>query len=515
MGEAMRVKQRITPTSDPTERHPEYSKRKPQWVKVRDCIEGEEEIKRKQETYLPRPEGMSGQYADAYDAYIERAHFPLICGYALAGSIGIIIAKIPEFNMPKELEYLLENATKDGVSMRQLFLDIITEIFITGRCPVLVDLVESINKFKFIQYKAEDLINWKVESIDTESNLILAVFKEDVPDDYDIFSHTTVELQRVLYINELGQFAVKVYEEGDEIINESVVPNYMGNISDQIPVFIAGSISKSYDMQPVPLLATANASIQIYRKEADLSNSEFLSCNPTLIFTGVSNDADLPNVVGSSVLISLPNDQSRAFYTITDTAALSHVKGHIDDLYEEAIRHGVAILDTRKGVESAESLRIRQSTQSATIYSIYLSAASVIEEGLKYMAKMMNLNEDDVSVDAPTSLTSNIPDASVIGKVIEGFGANVVPLNVIYRYMINSNLIDQTVSYEDYVESLRDSVALKNEFAPAIKEVETVADGTGTEPAVTGSTSTVSKGIKSKEKNLEKEGSEIDTQMDG
>jgi len=479
----MFIKQRITASSDPTIRHPEYIKVYPQWIKVRDCIEGEAQIKSKQETYLPRPAGMSGKYADAYDQYIERAHFPLICAYALSGSIGIIISKIPEFNMPKEMEYLLDNATKDGLSIRQLFLDTVTEIFTTGRCPLMVDLSEVTNQFKFIKYHAEALINWKSEVVGTENNLILAVFEEAVPEDDDIFSHDTINIQRVLYIDEVGNFSVRVYEEGAQLLDVPITPNYMGKVSNQIPVFIAGSINRSYDIQSIPLLATANCSIQIYRKEADLANSEFLSCNPTLIFTGVANDADLPNVVGSSVLISLPNEASRAFYTETDTAALQHVKDHIGDLYEEAIRHGVAILDTRKGVESAESLRIRQATQSATIYSIYLSAVSAIEEGLKYIAEQMGLDSSKVKVDVPTSLTSDIPDAAVIGKVIEGFGANVVPLNVIYRYMINSNLLDQTVSYDDYVISLRESYILKQEFLPAPEETKQIENGNKKEPS--------------------------------
>jgi len=147
---------------------------------------------------------------------------------------------------------------------------------------------------------------------------------------------------------------------------------------------------------------------------------------------------------------------------VTDTAALTHVKQHITDLYDEAIRHGVAILDARKGVEAAESLRIRQSTQSASIYSVYLAAMNAIKEGLIAMCKWGEYNEEDIILDAPSSLTQGIPDSSVLKEIIEGFSTEVIPLPVIHRYLVYSGLLDQTVGFEDYIEQL-------NAYKPTVK----------------------------------------------
>jgi len=252
----------------------------------------------------------------------------------------------------------------------------------------------------------------------------------------------------------------------------------MGKNIKEIPLFIAGSINNSTHNQPIPLLSVANCSIQIYRKEADLSNSEFLSCNPTLCMVGASNDDDLPNVVGSSVMLVLPDPQARIFYTVTDTAALQHVKTHIDDLYEEAIRHGVAILDSRKGVESAEALRIRQATQSASIYSIYLSAINALKGGLQLMCKWSGLDPKSIVVDAPSALTYGIPDSNVIRSIVEGFSKNVVPIDVVHRYLIGSGLLDQTISLQDYMDQLTEG---KDAFdAAGLTIIEKGADPTDT-----------------------------------
>ncbi len=423
------------------------------WSKVRDCIKGEQSIKDKRETYLPRPAGMSGEYADAYDAYLERAHFPLVCSYALQGALGVIVTKLPEFNVPSEIEYLIKEATKDGISIQQLFLDTIIEILTTGRCPLTVDLSEDAKQFKFVRYNAESLINWKTSTLSAEKNLILGVFKEAIPESSDIFSHDAEDVYRVLYVDK-GIYKTKLFGNDGEFVDFAKVPAYFGKTMDELPIFIAGSINNSVELQPVPLLSVANCSIQIYRKEADLANSEYLSCNPTLVMCGASNDDDLPNVVGSSVMIVLPDAQARVFYTVTDTAALQHVKEHISDLYEEAIRHGVAILDSRKGVESAEALRIRQATQSASIYSIYLSALNAIKAGLYYICDWAGLDKNRVIIDAPSALTYGIPDSNVLREIVSGYSQNIMPLSTVHRYLVGNGLLDQTVSLTEYIAEL-------------------------------------------------------------
>lgn len=456
--------------------HADYPLRLKEWTKVRDCMKGEEVIKSKNETYLPRPEGMKGAYASAYIPYKERAHFPLICSYALTGALGIIINKLPEFKVPKQLEYILTEATKDGRSLQQLFIDTIIEVFITGRVPIAIDIIEETNQFRFVQYKAEDLTNWKSSLHDTVKSVAIAVLKEQQEDPYNIFTTTGSDLYRVLHIEkyidpydgvEKDLFKISVFgengEEGD--FSHEIIPKYMGKVIDEIPLFMAGSINNSFNIQPIPMIAVANCSIQIYRKEADLANSEFLSCNPTLVVTGAVSDNNIPNVVGSSVMIVIPNEMARVAYTKTDTAALTHVKAHITDLYEEAIRHGVSVLDARKGVEAAEALRIRQETQSATLYSIYISVLNCIESGLKMMCKWANLDKEGVSVDGPSSLSIGIPDSALLKELISGFGeSGVVPIEVVHRYMVSSGLLDQTINYEDYLKMLEENKELKKKL---------------------------------------------------
>ena len=480
--------QTISESSDPTITYPGYLMNVFQWCKVRDCIAGEHIIKMKSEKYLPRPAGMSGEYASAYIMYLERAHFPQICSYVLQGSLGVIVSKLPEFNLPPELEYLKETATKEGGSLNQLFVDSMIEVLTTGRCPIILDVVPNINQFRFIKYTAEAFTNFKKSKVWASKNLIMATIREDLPKTFDLFSHEYEQVYRVLYLED-GVYTARLYGEQGEYEEFASQPSFLGKTMNEIPFFLAGSVDNSADPQPIPLLSVANCSVQIYRKEADLSNSEYLSCNPTLVISGVPNEADLPNVVGSSVLMNLPDVGARAYYTKTDTAALTHVKNHIDDLYDEAIRHGVSILDTRKGIESPEALRIRQASQSASVFSIYLSVLNAIKAGLIYACEWGGYDKSKVQIDAPSSLTFGIPDSGVIKEIIEGLGKNFVPLSAIHKYLVVSGLLDQQVSLDEYVNGLKSQKKLLSEDiipippappTPAKPPVPAGASGEGT-----------------------------------
>ena len=113
---------------------------------------------------------------------------------------------------------------------------------------------------------------------------------------------------------------------------------------------------------------------------------------------------------------------------------------------------------------SAEALRIRQATQSASVYSVYLSAVNSIKNGLLFMRKWAGYNKDDIVIDAPSSLTFGVPDSSIIKEVVEGFGNGIIPLTVIHKYLISSGLLDQTIGFEDYVTLLQSDKVLKKDL---------------------------------------------------
>ena len=172
----------------------------------------------------------------------------------------------------------------------------------------------------------------------------------------------------------------------NNIFNNAIQPSYKGKFLDYIPVVPYGSLNSRFNVDPGPLYSVASTALQIYMRNADLSQSEFMSCNPTLIFSGV-DPGETPQALGSTVSICLSDHQASANYTKTDTSALAHVLGHIGDLYEQAIYYGAQLLDSsKKAAESAETTRMKASSSSATLSSIVRQTGIQFEKQLKLAA---------------------------------------------------------------------------------------------------------------------------------
>jgi len=100
-------------------------------------------------------------------------------------------------------------------------------------------------------------------------------------------------------------------------------------------------------------------------------------------------------------------------------------------------------------------LRIRQATQSASVYSVFLSAITALGNGLKLMCRWAGFDENEVIIDAPSSLTQGIPDSALVKNLSESFGQGIVPLSVIHKYLIDTGLISQNIGFEEYKNLLK------------------------------------------------------------
>lgn len=413
--------------------HPDFELNVPAWNRARDCVKGSDAIKGRGMLYLPLPTGMADSPTPAisknnsdnsknyshrhgdhsydqssysniepYENYKKRAHFPDIPSSTLRGLMGVAKSKNPTVSLPTKLEYLKEKATVDGLTLEQLFYKVIEETLQTGRLILTIDVNPDDNKLYFATYSAETFINWKVES---GNKLKLAVFEETVedPKSQDIFDHKTVKQHLVLELTENGTYQTSVYL-ADQLVDGSVIePSLQGRKIKQLPVVTIGSTNLDPMPDKIPLLGVVDVSLQIYLKTADLNNAEFLTCNPTLVLTGV-NTNETPTAMGSNIAVSIANPQAKVYYTETDTSGLDHCASRITALENEAQKYGLALLGDKGGVESADALGMKQTSRQATLMSVVSTACNGLEQGLEMLADWMGLSEselEDLNVECP------------------------------------------------------------------------------------------------------------------
>lgn len=483
--------------------HPQYEASVFIWRMVRDFVAGSAQVKRRNTLYLPMPSAMStvtvapdasteqrqrqpkdiGGFVPstvnnsdksrinqevpwyyptnlAYESYLRRARVPDLTSFALRGLLGIATRKPPTIELPKKLEYLLDNATPDGFGLEEMFVFMVSQILQVGRIGIMLDVTND-RKFKFNLYSADACINWKEKIESGNRKLNLVVLQEDETADPDnCYSHEAKAKYIVLSLDkDSGIYVAETYKDDseDDSPYDEKIPSIFGKSLKHIPFIFAGSLDITPDVDRSLLQGVADISQHIYMKEADLANAEFMTCNPTLVMTGVEGD-DSPFATGSNVAIALSAPDAKVYYTQTDTAGLSHVMEHIDKMNEEAAAFGATLLGARKrGVESAESVRLQQSVGGATLSSAVKSAGDAIQTLLEVAANWAGIT-GDVVFEPSTEFSDSPIDHNILTALLKSYMQGTMSLETLIENYRRSGLLQDGDGIQDELEKINASL---------------------------------------------------------
>jgi hypothetical protein len=416
-----------TPTIDPEKTHRLYDRKRFSWRQVRDCIAGSDVVKRANEVYAPMPSGMvdmpvpaagipartaNNMYATetldyqrqylpwrhpnpAYASYLQRAKFPDITAATLRGLTGVATKRDPLYTLTPGLQHLEEVATPQGFSLMELYRFCISEVLQTGRLALVLDITAD-NTVYIAPYVTESYTNWDMVLYPAEWVQSKAVFT--VKETGDVQGDEIFTLCYELY--EDGTYVSK-YVDG-ELMQPPTQLSFQGRALPRLPLVNLGSEANTPEPDIVPLLGVSDCALDIYRHSADLAQAHFLTCNPTLVFSGIDSD-ETPRVIGSTVTIGLSNPDANAFYPSTDTSALEHVSAHMAGVFQEAVNYGAALVGpSKRAAESAEALALRQAASGATLVTIVDHVSNGIEQLLQQAAVLVGDDPTQISFEGST-----------------------------------------------------------------------------------------------------------------
>ncbi len=420
--------------------NPQYENKQYEFRQMRDTIAGPSNVKRSGALYLPipaamyqgassqPPTGVSYDQNDlkndtfnivanapwrhniaAYSSFLQRARFPDMTSLLLMGLTGIAIKKKPEVKLPSSISYLEDAATKDGKTLAELFNFCVGEVLSVGRVSLLLEVDSDNNRFFINTYSAESFINWKTGFSNMEKSTevaTLAVFQEQcAAKDADEFTTSEDDLCQLVLRDEaqvLNEetdefelhfvYSVQRYLDGGAL-SDPITPMIRGNTIPFVPLVTVNAENVGFDIGNCPLIGVSDIAISIYQKDADMSNAEFLTCNPMLVTKGVADDLDSEGCptgapsfpIGSNVTMNLPDTESDAFYVEPKSNCLQHMIARIQDLKDEAVQYGSAILSTEKNAsEAAETVRLRQAGNSSSLRTVIKQVGEGIEQILQY-----------------------------------------------------------------------------------------------------------------------------------
>lgn len=178
-------------------KHPDYTLMQEEVTKVRDCVRGAFFVKLKQTDYLPHPSSLDKTSPSAkmrYQQYIAGAEYDEIPSQTLKALIGKMELESAEIEAPDRLEYLLEDADGDGMSINAMMEQAASNVLavkwhvlvadyqglsdLPAQDVSLADLKELKPRATIKQYSRDSVVYWHHERIGGKMQLSYICFYE-------------------------------------------------------------------------------------------------------------------------------------------------------------------------------------------------------------------------------------------------------------------------------------------------------------------------------------------------
>lgn len=360
-------------------KHPAYNRYIERWLRCRHVHEGGDTIKQHNELYLPR---LSAQRQNEYDAYLKRALWFGATSRTVQGLRGAVFRKDPSIDYPQRAQSLTDRITDDNLDAISLGQEVVTEQLVTGRIGLLVDMPPNEGTEPYVsRYTAEDIVNWRTETVDGKEVLTLVVLAETVEvEGQDDFELEEKKRYRVLRLEE----GLYVQEEWDEkrMLNR-MEPRRRGLRLDFIPFRIVNSTSLSAKPERPPLIDIVDVNLSHYRTSADLEHGAHFTALPTPWLAGFPMDSEF--AIGSGVAFVTDNTQAKAGMLEFTGKGLDALRDLKRDKEQMMAVLGARLLEEQKrGVEAADTVRLRNAGEGGALASIVKTASRGLTDVLQW-----------------------------------------------------------------------------------------------------------------------------------
>jgi hypothetical protein len=433
---------------------PEVAAMSARWTLIRDCLSGQEAVKKAGTRHLPMPNptDTSEENRARYAQYVERALFYNVTQRTHGGLVGQVFQKLPVLVLPTMLEPIRADADGSGVDLSQQAKKAVGYNLAFGRAGLLADfparkettsradLVKGTVKPRIVLYDPWSVINWREETIGSVKKLTKVVLSETYTEDDDGFELSTGEQYRVLSLitraemlaeiagNEapdLDDYATeadriyrvglwrKTDEKGEWVEAEIFYPTNSAGVNlDAIPFSFIGSTNNDTLVDLPPMYDLAVVNIAHYRNSADQEEASFIVGQATPVIVGVTEhwvDKVLKGKItlGSRAAIPLPVGASAS---LLQASATTMPGEGMKDKERQMVALGARLAENRQVARTLGEAKIELSTEMSVLDACASNVANAYNVVLVFcMAFLGVTGEASIELQADYSLGSLSP----------------------------------------------------------------------------------------------------------
>ena len=407
--------------------HPDYDAAAVEWSRARDVLAGEDAVKAGGEKYLPR---LDSQTDEEFSAYVKRASYFNASARTSEAYLGLMFRRPPFVKLPSDgagvgraMAVFQNDADMLGTPLTGYAKMVVGDVVGLGRSGSLVDWEDEVEQRAYVVfYRAEQIINWRVERVNGRNVPTLIVLKEHVvakpgPDD-DGFALQLVDQMRVLklvpgeaadvagkrdYHYQVELWQPKKTERRSTKVEwelvETRMPLRLGKPLPLIPFVFHGPRHSRPSVDRLPLSDMIAVNLDHYRLDADFKHGLHFTALPTAWVSGFDKTSTL-RIGSSTAWVAEAPGAAAGFLEFTGQGLTTFERAMDRDERLMAVLGSRLLEDQKKVGETAQAIELRQSGE----YSVLGSVAGSVSESLTQILRWVywwNSTED-----VPDSVTS-------------------------------------------------------------------------------------------------------------
>ncbi|MBS3648853.1 DUF4055 domain-containing protein [Pseudaminobacter sp. 19-2017] len=461
--------------------HPEVHYWAETWQMIRDCCLGEQEVKDKQDLYLPPLDEMTNkEYLD----YLERAVFFNMTGRTVSALTGIVFqrrAKVSGLDKKREAGFKIPS--RDNLTFDSFLKKVCRELISMGRYGVLVDMdqkpgVAGVTAFPyFTGYKAEDILDWVITKIDGKLVPTEVVLREmaEKPREFGKAREAQTIVRRLTleWSEERGNWVYSqyVYEvdnihtDLNTVLPEKITPTRNGAPFNRIPFRFFGALENTCEVDRSPLSDIAALNVSHYRSYAQLEHSRHYTAMPVWYAQVPAGQSERTYRVGSGTVWECAPGEKPGLLEMNGHG-LNGLIAACEQKEDQISALGGRLMSgkTRAVSESDNSLRLKEGNERSILLNIVFCVNEGMSDLLKLWAHWSGQDKiDDIEVELNTEFLTDQLGARELRAVYAMYVDGVVPVTVLHHYLQKAEVVPDWMEVDQFKALLDDESEFKNQ----------------------------------------------------
>lgn len=443
-----------------------------QWLKIRDACAGERQIKELRTYYLPAMDGMD---PGEYDSFAQRATYYNFSSRTVSSMSGSIFRRQPLIEgLPADMLAKLKHIAKDRAGFETFASGACEDIVRMGRYGVLLDLstvVTTTPRPYFVEYTAENILDWdEGEDKNGDTVTVRWVLRES-NDGRNLATDARKVYVRYRELKlEPGPFGpiytqyVYAAENGDATLDAAfrgppIVPLVRGKPLDYIPFKIFGPHVSSPKVEKPPLEDIALLNLSHYRSYASLEHARFFVGFPIYTAEEPQGGGDVDYQIGSSRVWIVPPG-GKAGILEMNGQGLKFLENACSQKEMQAVSIGSKMLGANAGApaKTPDQLVLEERNEQSILLKITRQLDAGFTLLLQWWAQWQGMSQADSEKIVVTFnkdfLYGNV-GAREFRAVHAMYKDNVIPVQVLFYYCKQGNMIPDWMRVQDFIELLK------------------------------------------------------------